>query len=164
MKSYSVIEKKEANYFNKALDSLDKSIVELRRVVHHIMPAVLIKKRLFAALDDFCRSIPEAEFYHTESECLFYTEKELILYCCTYELVSNVLRHTKAFRIEVHLNVDEETAYLSVVDNGCGFDLQTSPQGMGIKNLRTHLATFGDSIEFYSESGKDTEANVELKM
>ena len=74
------------------------------------------------------------------------------------------MRHTKVFRIEVHLNVDEETAYLSVVDNGCGFDPQTSQQGMGIKNLRTRLATFGDSIEFYSESGKDTEANVELKM
>ncbi|MDR2810288.1 MAG: sensor histidine kinase, partial [Tannerellaceae bacterium] len=84
------------------------------------------------------------------------------LYRCAYELVSNALRHAGASRIEVHLNVDEETAYLSVVDNGCGFDPQTVPQGMGIKNLRTRLSVFGGKMEFYSEAGKGTETNVEL--
>jgi signal transduction histidine kinase len=164
MKSYSVIENKEADYFNKALDGLDKSIAELRRVAHHIMPAPLAEKGLFVALDDFCRSIPEAEFYSTEQERRFDTEKELVLYRCVYELVNNALRHAKASRIEVHLSMDEETAYLSVVDDGCGFDLQTSPQGMGIKNLHTRLAAFGSRMEIYSEPGKGTEANVELRI
>lgn len=163
MKSYSVIENKEAEYFNKALDGLDKSIAELRRVAHHIMPAVLVEKGLFAALDDFCRSIPEAKFRYSEAaEHRFDPEKELVLYRCAYELVNNALRHAGASRIEVHFNIDEETAYLSVVDNGCGFDPQTAPQGMGIKNLNTRLSAFGGRIEIYSKSGKGTEANVEL--
>jgi signal transduction histidine kinase len=162
MKSYSVIENKEAKYFNEALDGLDKSIVELRRVAHHIMPAVLVENGLFAALDDFCRSIPEAESHFTELYHRFDPEKELVLYRCAYELVNNALKHSGASRIEVHLNVDEEAAYLSVVDNGCGFDPQTAPQGMGIKNMRTRLAAFGGCMEIYSEPGKGTEANVEL--
>ncbi|MDR1258932.1 MAG: sensor histidine kinase [Tannerellaceae bacterium] len=166
MKSYSVIENKEAGYFNKALDGLDKSIVELRRVAHHIMPAILVEKGLAPALDDFCRSVPEAEFHHSEPERRFDPEKELVLYRCAYELVSNALRHAGASRIEVHFNMDKETAYLSVVDNGCGFDPQASPQGMGIgiKNLHTRLSAFGGSIDIYSEPGKGTEANVELKV
>jgi signal transduction histidine kinase len=164
MKSYSVIENKEVDYFNKALDGLDKSIVELRRVAHHIMPAILMEKGLAAALDDFCRSIPEAEFHCPESGRRFDPERELVLYRCAYELVNNALRHAKASRTEVHLNTDEEMAYLSVVDNGCGFDPQTVPQGMGIKNMRSRLAVFGGSIEIYSEPGKGTEANAELKI
>ncbi|MDR1555910.1 MAG: histidine kinase [Tannerellaceae bacterium] len=164
MKSYSVIENKEANYFNKALDGLDKSIVELRRVAHHIMPAVLVENGLFAALDDFCRSIPEAEFHYTKPERRFDPEKELILYRCAYELVNNALKHSASSRIEVHLNVDEETAYLSVVDNGCGFDTQATPQGMGIKNLHTRLSAFDGHMEIYSGPGKGTEANVELRI
>lgn len=165
MKSYSVIENKEAEYFNKALDGLDKSIVELRRVAHHIMPAVLVEKGLFAALDDFCRSVPEAEFHYSETaERRFDPEKELVIYRCAYELVSNALKHSGASRIEVHLNTDEETVYLSVVDDGCGFDQQTAPQGMGIKNLNTRLSTFGGHIEIYSEAGKGTEANVEIEI
>ncbi len=164
VKSHSVIENKEVDHFNKALDSLDKSIAELRRVAHHIMPAVLMEKGLFVALDDFCRSIPEAEFHYTEPEHRFDPEKELVLYRCAYELVSNALRHSGASHIDVHLNMDEETVYLSVVDNGNGFDQQTVPQGMGIKNLHTRLFAFSGHMEIYSEPGKGTEANVELKI
>ncbi len=164
MASHSSITGGEAGYLSKALDGLDKSIVELRRVAHHIMPAPLAEKGLFAALVDFCRSIPEAEFYCSEPERRFEPEKELVLYRCAYELVNNALRHAQASRIEVHFNTDSEAAYLSVVDNGCGFDPQTAPQGMGIKNLRARLAAFNGSIEIYSEPGKGTEANVELSV
>ncbi len=164
MKSYSFIENKEADYFNKALDGLDKSIVELRRVAHHIMPAILVDNGLVAALNDFCRAIPEVEFHFTEPENRFDAEKELVLYRCAYELVNNALRHAKATHIDVHLNVDEKTVYLSVVDDGCGFDLQTVSPGMGINNMRTRLLVFGGRIDFYSEPGKSTEVNIELDL
>jgi len=162
MKSYSIIENKDTDYFTKALDGLDKSIVELRRVAHHIMPAILLEKGLFTALNDFCHTIPEVEFHYTESECRFEAEKELILYRCAYELVNNSLRHAEATHIDVHLSMDEKTAYLSVVDNGSGFDIQTISMGMGINNMRTRLAVFCGSLEIYSEPGKGTEVNIEL--
>lgn len=164
MKSYSVIENQEIDYFNKALDGLDKSIVELRRVAHHIMPATLIDKGLPTALDDFCRSIPEAKFHYTGPEHRLAPEKELVLYRCAYELVGNALRHAGASNIDVYLNMDENTVYLSVVDNGCGFDTQTTPMGMGINNLRTRLAAFGGRIEIYSTPENGTEVNVELDI
>ena len=164
MKSYSIIENKEADYFNKALDGLDKSIVELRRVAHHIMPAVLVERGLFAALDDFCRSVPEAEFHYKNQERRFDHEKELVLYRCAYELVSNALRHARASHIDVHMNMDEKVVYLSVVDNGCGFDPQNIPMGMGIKNIRTRLSAFDGRMEIYSEPENGTEVNVELKI
>ncbi|MCL2651110.1 MAG: sensor histidine kinase, partial [Candidatus Azobacteroides sp.] len=63
-----------------------------------------------------------------------------------------------------HLNMDEKTVYLSVVDNGCGFDPQTAPPGMGMENLRTRLSTFGGNMDIYSEQGKGTEVNVELNL
>ncbi|MDL2243505.1 sensor histidine kinase [Bacteroidales bacterium OttesenSCG-928-J19] len=164
MKSYSIIETKEAEYFNKALDGLDRSITELRRVAHHIMPAILVEKGLFVALDDFCRTIPEVEFHSAESEFRFDAEKELVFYRCAYELVNNALRHSGASSIEVHLNTDETTVYLSVVDNGCGFDPQKVSVGMGIGNMRTRLSVFDGRIDIYSEPGKGTEVNIELDL
>lgn len=164
MKSYSVIENREAEYFSRALEGLDKSITELRRVAHHIMPAILVEKGLFVALDDFCRSISEVEFHFTESGRRFDREKELILYRCAYELVNNSLRHSGAFHIDVHLSMDEKTVYLSVVDNGCGFDPQATSMGMGINNMRTRLSAFNGRIDFYSEQQKGTEVNVELDL
>ena len=170
MKSYSVIENKEAEYFNKALEGLNKSIAELRRVAHHIMPAVLVEKGLFAALDDFCRAIPEVDFHLPESGDRFDQfdrfdrEKELVLYRCAYELINNALRHAKASRIDVHLTMDEKIVYLSVVDNGCGFDPQTVVTGMGIDNMRIRLSVFDGRMDIFSEQGKGTEVNIELDL
>lgn len=164
MKSYSIIENKEAKYFTKALDGLNKSMVELRRVAHHIMPAILVERGLVEALDDFSRSVPEVDFHFEEPYHRFNPEKELVIYRCGYELISNALRHAGASHIDVHLNVDEKTVYLSVVDNGCGFDPQIASMGMGINNMRTRLSAFGGRIEIYSEQGKGTEVNIELDL
>ncbi len=164
MKPYSLIESTEANHLKKALDVLDKSIAELRRVAHHIMPATLIAKGLATALEDFCHSIPEVEFHITEPIHRFDTEKELVLYRCAYELVNNALRHANASCIDVHLSMDEQTVYLSVVDDGCGFDPQTTLMGMGINNMRTRLSVFNGQIDIFSEPGKGTEINIELRL
>lgn len=164
MKSDSTLENAKADYFAKALDMLDKSIAELRRVAHHIMPATLINKGLAIALDDFCRSIPEVDFHFTESGRRFDSEKELVLYRCAYELVNNALRHAEASHIDVHLNIDEKTVYLSVVDNGCGFNPETVSMGMGINNMRSRLSAFGGCMNIYSEPGKGAEINIELDL
>jgi signal transduction histidine kinase len=128
------------------------------------MPSTLIEKGLATALDDFCRSIPEMEFHFTEPDCRFDSEKEIALYRCAYELINNSLRHAGASHIDVHLNMDAETVYFSVVDNGCGFDPQTTPAGMGINNMRTRLAAFDGRLDIYSTPGKGTEVNVELNI
>lgn len=164
MKSYSIIENAEVDYFSRALDVLEKSMVELRRVAHHIMPATLIDNGLVIALEDFCRSTPNVEFHFTEPVHRFDAEKELVLYRCSYELVNNALRHAKASHIDVHLNMDERTVYLSVVDDGCGFDPETASIGMGINNMRTRISVFGGRIDIYSEPEKGTEVNIELDL
>ena len=164
MKSHSIIENTEVNHFNNALELLDKSIKELRRVAHHIMPATLIEKGLVVALDDFCRSIPEAAFHSKDADRRFDAEKELIIYRCAYELINNALRHSKASQINVHLSMDERTVFLSVVDDGCGFDPQTATMGMGIKNMHTRLSAFGGKLDIYSTTGNGCEINVELDI
>ncbi|MDR1356736.1 MAG: sensor histidine kinase [Tannerellaceae bacterium] len=164
MRSYPAPEGDYAGQFNKTLDALDKSIAELRRVAHHIMPAMLIERGLSVALDDFCRSSAGVEFYAAESGKRFDTEKELVLYRCAYELVNNAMRHAGAPRIDVHLSMDDKTVYLSVVDNGVGFDPQTASMGMGINNMRTRLASFDGRMDIYSVEGKGTEINIELDL
>lgn len=155
-------EENDNKHFNQALKSLDKSLEELRRVAHHIMPAVLIDQGIIVALDDFCRSIPNAEFhYNGETERLD-SEIELVLYRCAYELVNNALRHSDATHITVHLNRDKETVYLSVVDDGKGFEIKNITNGMGLNNMRTRLAAFGGEIEISSVIGQGTEVNIEI--
>lgn len=164
MSLYSASEHKDLNYYNNAFEVLSKSITELRRVVYHLKSFILTKEGLVAALDDFCRFIPNAEFHFKGLNRRFDPDKEYVLYDCACELINNALKHSGATRIDVHLNIDEQIVYLSIADNGTGFDTQEIMPGIGLENIRSNLSAFGGHLEILSEPDKGTEANVELQV
>lgn len=164
MNLYSASEYKDTNYFTNAFEVLSKSITELRRVVYHLKSFILTKEGLAAALDDFCRFIPNAELHFKGLNRRFDPDKEYVLYDCACELINNTLKHSEASRIEVHLNIDEQIVYLSVADNGTGFDSREIKPGIGLDNIRSNLSAFGGHLDILSEPGKGTEANIEMKI
>lgn len=164
MSLYTASGYKDTNYYNNAFEVLSKSITELRRVVYHLKSFILTKEGLVAALDDFCRFIPNAEFHFKGLNHRFDTDKEYILYDCACELINNALKHSGASHIDVHLTIDEEIVYLSVTDDGNGFDAQNIKSGIGLDNIRSNLSAFGGHLDILSEPGKGTEANVEMEI
>lgn len=164
MNLYSASEYKKTDYFNNAFEVLSKSITELRRVVYHLKSFILTKEGLAAALDDFCRFIPNAEFHFKGLNRRFDPDKEYILYDSACELINNALKHSGASHIDVHLNMDEQTVYLSVADNGAGFDSREIQPGIGLDNIRSNLSAFGGHLDILSEPDKGTEANIELEI
>ncbi len=164
MNLYLDSEYKETGYFSNAFDVLGKSITELRRVVYHLKSFILTKEGVGAALGDFCCFIPNTEFHFKDFNRRFDPDKEYVLYDCACELINNALKHSGASRIDVHLNMDEETVYLSVADNGKGFDPQTIKPGIGLENIRSNLSAFGGHLDILSEPGKGTEANIDMEI
>ncbi len=62
LKNGATIEGNDVERFNYALNTLDESIRELRRVAHNMMPDSLARYGLKASLIDFCNSIPIVRF------------------------------------------------------------------------------------------------------
>ena len=60
MKQNLIISPENAAAFEKSMDMLDKSIAELRRVAHNMMPETLMKFGLDTALKDFCSSVDQS--------------------------------------------------------------------------------------------------------
>lgn len=50
------------------------------------------------------------------------------------EVVSNIIRHANADKIDVQIRCDEQTLKISITDNGGGFD-RHGPMGNGINNI-----------------------------
>jgi two-component system sensor histidine kinase DesK len=69
------------------------------------------------------------------------------------EAVTNVQRHARATRVEVHLRVDAEAAELSVRDDGCGGVLA---KGNGLSGMEQRLATLGGQLLLESIPGEGT--------
>jgi signal transduction histidine kinase len=163
MRGNLTIPEENVGALNSAIDLLDNSIKELRRVAHNLMPESLMKYGLNAALSDFCRST-EKVTYHFFGEDIRPGEKtEVAAYRIVNELVNNALKHSNARNINVQLIIDGGRVHFTVEDDGTGFDpVVAVSNGTGLKNIQSRVTSLGGTLELSTAPGRGTEVNVEF--
>lgn len=82
------------------------------------------------------------------------------LYRVAQEGFTNIQKHAQASAVQVRLHFAEEEAYLSICDNGCGFDTEYRPQqperpgeGYGLQGIRERVTLVGGSFQLVSQEG-----------
>jgi len=150
--------------FHNAMEMLDQTVVELRRIAHHMMPASLIRNGLKVSIEDFCRAIPGADFQYVGGNQRLDSRLEVLIYRCAYELVNNVVKHANATLINVQLMIDNGLISLTVRDDGAGFDIQKVNLGAGLENIRTRVSAYNGKMNIYSSPGNGTETNIEIEL
>lgn len=148
----------------ESLQILDKSIADLRRIAHHIMPEELITHGLEVSLRDFATSVPGAQFHFFGKRNPLPQDVELVLYRCAYELVNNAMKHAGDSCIDIQLMQDTENIILTVSDNGKGFDTTQQTKGMGLQNIRSRIARYQGQMEIISQPGEGTEINITFQL
>jgi len=73
------------------------------------------------------------------------------------EALANAIKYSGCQEIRVCYKANDHGFTLSVLDNGCGFEIErTSPLGNGICNMRQRLADIGGECRIESKPGKGT--------
>lgn len=147
-----------------AIRLVDESVMEMRRVAHHIMPEELQKHGLATSLSDFAISIPGAQFHYFGDEHRLPAEIELVLYRCAYELVNNAIKHAGAEHIDIQLMVEDSLVTLTISDNGKGMDVETANKGFGLQNIRSRIAQYEGQMEIITAPDNGTEINIALPI
>jgi signal transduction histidine kinase len=81
-------------------------------------------------------------------------EEELHALQIVREAASNALRHSGATLVTITLRLAEGRAWLSVQDNGDGFDpAKTAGRGSGLVNMAARVREFGGRLEIKSAPG-----------
>ncbi len=155
----------EVEYLGNAMKILDDSILEMRRVAHHLMPDTLIRYGLKAALKGFCDSFPLIEYaWFGSDERLAERQREIMIYRIIHELVNNALKHSGATKISVSVMREDNYIAFTVYDNGCGFNKDRQTQGMGLQNIRERVASCNGRMELDTGEDRGTEVNIEFKI
>ena len=162
LKGHVILPQSSLECFNKAFGMLNESMVELRRVAHHLMPDSLSRYGLKVALTDFCNSFSNITFGYFGDESRLDPKLEVMIYRIIHELVNNVLKHAEAKQITVQVMCETEYIAFIVLDDGKGFNSSIQPQGMGLENIRNRVASFNGRMDIMSKEGKGTEVNVEF--
>lgn len=79
-------------------------------------------------------------------------ERDIILFRCFQEAVSNILKYADATHIQVVTFFCRDICYgLFVSDNGQGMDLSTVKLGMGLKSMEKRMQLIGGRFEIESQ-------------
>ncbi|MCR5762204.1 MAG: hypothetical protein K6G00_02335, partial [Treponema sp.] len=110
---------------------------------------------------------PEAE-HLVDSESLTLLQRTS-LYRIVQELFANVQKHAKAEEVSVIIRKEsgeeQEGLYMSVADDGVGFNLQEKKEadssgGFGLKGIRQRSLQLNGRIDINSEPGCGTEVTL----
>ncbi|WP_373833693.1 ATP-binding protein [Bacteroides heparinolyticus] len=164
IRSFSALAKADAERLAKAREMLDELAMEFRRMAHNLMPYSLSRYGIKTSLEDFCRSVPMANFQFFGENLQLGSRLEVLIYRCAYELINNAIKHAEATRINVQLTVDERLVSLSVQDDGKGFDPETVAYGAGFTNMHNRIVSHNGKINVYSSPGEGTEITIEIEL
>ncbi|MDX5511553.1 MAG: sensor histidine kinase [Hymenobacteraceae bacterium] len=162
---------KQQSLLTNAINTVNETFKEVRQISHNMMPDVVQKKGLVAALQEYISKINETQVITIELDIVELQEKidvtlENSLYRVIQEILTNSLKHAKATLMQVQLIKHENELILMIEDNGVGFDTQhlDKNQGIGLKNVKSRIDCLNGEMYIDSVLGRGTIITIEIPL
>jgi signal transduction histidine kinase len=97
-----------------------------------------------------CSLVVNGEIY------FFSSETELVIYRIFQESLQNMLKHARASKFLVQLDYDHIALFVTIQDNGIGFDQDRIESPNGLINIQQRANSINASIEIISNEKKGT--------
>ena len=152
--------------FKICCELLSTAISETRNISHGLMPSSLAEFGLNSALRDLCKYAllingHPIRFESNETDNLkFDVFIEMMIFRITQESINNIQKHAGATQATVSLKQENNQVILLISDNGLGFEMNNSNQGLGLQSIMNRSRLLGGSCNIKSESGKGTQIRV----
>lgn len=86
------------------------------------------------------------------------------IYRVVQEALTNICKHAEATSVQLTLQQTVDRLYLSVKDNGYGFQLQANPDGFGLHSMRERIVALQGSFRIETEPRQGCCIVVELPL
>ncbi|HEY7737883.1 MAG TPA: GAF domain-containing sensor histidine kinase [Candidatus Limnocylindria bacterium] len=152
----------------RSIEALQSAIGDIRSFIYDLRPVLLSAGDLRAALlelaDELARSGHTAVSVEIEGDPLLPPELARELVAIAREGLSNVGRHAAAKHATLRLAFSDQTARLTITDDGRGFDpgRPADPQHHGMINMRDRAAALGGRLVVTSTTGTGTQVAAEV--
>ena len=136
---------------------IEHAIAQLREIAHGIYPTTLARSGLGRAFEWLAGRSSGTVMLTEASVGRFSPEIELAFYYCGLEAVQNASKHAgPEVGIRIRLYVETDQLHLEVRDDGPGFDVARTRDGIGLQNMRDRLGAIGGRVDVLSDPGKGT--------
>jgi signal transduction histidine kinase len=90
-------------------------------------------------------------------------DEQIEVFRIVQEGLANARKHAHAHRAEVRIEERAGERFVTVVDDGAGFDERDIAPGQGLKNMRARAASIGGGLRLVSTPGRGTALEVVLR-
>ncbi len=158
------LDDKQRLLFHSNLDKLNESIKELRNISHNMASDALLKYGLENSLRDYCNNtslnsgIPVSFTALDTKELKIDEEKSVHIFRIIQELFQNIIKHSNAKNVVVQISNNNKQLYITVEDDGKGFDMAGTKRkdGIGLKNIETRVRMLKGDLDYKTSPGKGT--------
>ncbi|PXY38812.1 hypothetical protein DMB65_21045 [Flavobacterium cheongpyeongense] len=153
---------------NKVINMIDESCAQVRSISHNLMPSSILEYGLIESIGEYCIKIKSSDNFkidfQTYGDYIALSKKnETVVYRIIQELVTNILKHSKATEAMIQFNYREDELFITVEDNGIGFDKSAVSNGIGLKNINTRIAFLNAQLDIDSSaSGSSYTISINL--
>ncbi len=158
------LDTRQEEKFNLNIDRLNDSIKELRNISNSMYTDNALKFGLESSLKDYCHFIATTSGLDVSFNALGISgialseEQSFHIFRIVQELLQNIIKHASASAVIVQLSYNSGSLYVTVEDNGKGFDFAAAKQqnGMGLKNIEARVKILKGSVEYDTGINKGT--------
>lgn len=119
---------------------LKRSMQLIRELSHNLTPPDLDEIELADLISDYLEQVNkniEVIFRQITIKTQISNPVKLNLFRIVQELITNILKHAEATRVDVSLRISLNYLMLTIEDNGRGFIMESQSGGIGLRNIQS---------------------------
>lgn len=166
----SNVEKAEFK-INNSIELVNKSIKELRELAKLLQGEQLLQNGIGYAIAQEINWLKKTETYEIVFENGLMEQAstspatDLVVLRLFQEISNNIIKHAQATKIVIQLYEQEDHLFLSIEENGVGFDYdaaKTSGKGLGLNAIEKKVQLINGSFDIQSSQNKGTQIVIEI--
>lgn len=144
----------------KSYEYVNAAMEEIRKLSHSLVAPSLGDMGLYEALKELTdginigNNIQVQLIYEINDNNFLDNKTELMLYRIVQEQLNNIIKYSRARNAVIGFKKDGSSLYLTISDNGVGFDTSQVVKGIGLKNILSRVEFYSGNMNIISAPGQ----------
>lgn len=154
---------------DKSSDLIAQALKDIQSISRRMAPANLSRftleesiSNLIHTFEDACPFSLNLSASDTINEIRIDDELHLNTYRIIQEQLRNIIKHAKAKEVTIRLDADDNHVYVTVIDDGVGFDTAQLKEGIGLMNMQRRAELHNGQFKIESEPKKGCQMSLVL--
>lgn len=163
--------KANSKSLNVIYQQLDDTCKQVRILSHELIPEKFKHTQFTLILKEYMKNIGNAS--NLKVNIYTYQEDDINelnsflhneLFAVLQELITNTIKHANAKKVDIQIDLIQNTLFIIYEDNGDGYDTKKTTPGIGLININNRIQNLSGTIDNNSQHGRGTMITIKIQI